>query len=258
MRLALLGYYHETNTFAATPTTYDLFVRDGLLHGDEIVQQHAKAQSSLTGFLDAGQAPDVEVVPLFFTTTGPSGLITRDAFERIAGELVGALEKNGPWDGVLLVLHGAAVADGFPDADGEMAARVRAAVGPGVPIGVAMDLHGNNTQRLIENTDAVVFYRTNPHLDARPRARECAEIVIRAVRGEIHPVQAMETPPLIINITKQYTGAEPLLSLMQECEALIAEPGILSASLVQGYPYADVAEMGMSFIVVADGDAELA
>jgi len=258
MRLALLGYYHETNTFAVTPTTYDLFVRDGLLRGDEIVQQHAKAQSSLTGFLDAGEAPDVEVVPLFFTTTGPSGLITRDAFERIAGELVEALQKNGPWDGVLLMLHGAAVAEGFPDADGEMAARVRAAVGPGVPIGVAMDLHGNNTQQLIENTDAVVFYRMNPHLDAYPRARECAEIVIRAVRGEIRPVQAMETPPLVINITKQYTGAEPLLSLTAECEALIAEPGILSASLVQGYPYADVPEMGMSFIVVADGDEKLA
>ena len=84
MRLALLGYYHETNTFAATPTTYDLFVRDGWLHGDEIVQQHATAKSSLTGFLDAGQGPDVEVVPLFFTTTGPFGLITRDAFERIS------------------------------------------------------------------------------------------------------------------------------------------------------------------------------
>ena len=86
-------------------------------------------------------------------------------------------------------------------------------VGPDVPIGVAMDLHGNQTQRLIENTDAVVFFRTNPHLDARPRARECAEIIVRTVRGEIRPVQAMETPPLVINIIKQYhrrrAAAEP-------------------------------------------------
>ena len=258
MRLALLGFYHETNTFAVTPTTYELFARDGLLRGEELVARHGTAQSSVTGYLDAGREPGVEVVPLFFTSTGPSGLITSDAFERIADELIGLLRQHGPWDGVLLVLHGAAVADGFPDADGEMAARIRAAVGPGVPIGVAMDLHGNNTQRLIDNTDAVVFYRTNPHLDARPRARECAEIIIRAVRGEVRPTQAMETPPLVINITKQFTGAEPLRSLMAECEALIAEPGILSASVVQGYPYADVPEMGMSFIVVADGDERLA
>ena len=258
MRLALLGFYHETNTFAITPTTYELFARDCLLRGEEIARQHAEAQSSLTGFLDADKEPDVEVVPLFFTTTGPSGLIPRDVFEWISDELLTPLRKQGPWDGILLVLHGAAVAEGFPDADGEMAARVRAAVGPGVPIGVAMDLHGNNTQRLIDNTDAAVFYRANPHIDARERARECAAIVIRAARGEIRPVQAMETPPLVINITKQHTGSEPLLSLMAECEALIAEPGILSASLVQGYPYADVPEMGMSFIVVADGDEALA
>jgi microcystin degradation protein MlrC len=258
MRLALLGYYHETNTFSATPTTLALFQRDDWLHGDEIVAQHAEAQSSLTGFLDAGRKPGVEVVPLFFANTGPSGTITADAYARIADELLGSLRAGGPWDGVLLVLHGAAVAEGFPDADGEMAARVRAVVGPDVPIGVAMDLHGNNTQRLIESTDAVVFFRENPHIDARARARECAAIVVAAVRGEVRPTQAMETPPLVINITKQHTGSEPLRSLMAECEAIIAEPGILSASLVQGYPYADVPEMGMSFIVVADGDPVLA
>ena len=258
MRLALLGFYHETNTFAVTPTTYALFARDELLRGEELVARYADAGASITGFLDAGREPGVEVVPLFFTTTAPSGTITADAFARIADELLAALQDNGPWDGVLLVLHGAAVAEGFPDADGEMAARVRAAVGPDVPIGVAMDLHGNNTQRLIDTTTAVVFYRTNPHLDARARARECADIVIRTVRGEIAPVQAIETPPLVINITKQFTGAEPLRSLMAECEAISARPGILSASVVQGYPYADVEELGMSFIVVADGDAALA
>jgi microcystin degradation protein MlrC len=127
-----------------------------------------------------------------------------------------------------------------------------------VPIGVAMDLHGNNTQKLIDNTDAVVFFRENPHIDARERAHECAAIVIAAVRGEVQPVQAMATPPLVINITRQHTGSEPLKSLMAECAALIQEPGILSASVVQGYPYADVPEMGMSFIVVTDGDRALA
>ncbi len=135
MRLALLGFYHETNTFAVTPTTYALFARDGLLRGQEIVARYADAGSSVTGFLDAGREPGVEVVPLFFTATEPSGTITADAFARIADEMVAALRGHGPWDGVLLVLHGAAVAEGFPDADGEMAARVRAAVGPDVPIG---------------------------------------------------------------------------------------------------------------------------
>jgi microcystin degradation protein MlrC len=111
---------------------------------------------------------------------------------------------------------------------------------------------------MIESTTACVFYRENPHIDARQRGRECAEIIVRTVAGEVRPVQWLETPPLVINIVKQYTGMEPLKTLMDECEELIRQPGILSASVIQGYPYADVEEMGMSFLVVADRDRDRA
>lgn len=251
MRLALLGYYHETNTFSSRPTDYAAFE---ILRGDEIARDHRDASSSLAGFLAVGAQPGVEVVPLMFANTGPLGLITADAFERIAAEEMQLLRDQGPWDGVLLVLHGAAVAANYHDADGEFAARVRAVVGPGVPIGCALDLHANLTEKLITNTTATILYRTNPHLDALERARECGEIIVRAVRGEVHPVQAIETPPLVINIVKQFTAEEPMRSLMADCEAVIARPGMLSASVVEGYPYADVPEMGMAFVAVHDGD----
>ena len=112
------------------------------------------------------------------------------------------LKDNGPWDGVLLAQHGAAVSDEFPDADGEVAQRVRKLVGPNVPIGMALDLHANLSQKMLNNSTAMVLYRTNPHLDARPRAVECAEIIIRTINGEIFPKQALETPPMLINIIK--------------------------------------------------------
>ena len=115
-----------------------------------------------------------------------------------------------------------------------------------------MDLHGNISRRMVEASTACVFYRENPHVDARQRGRECAEVIYRTVTGEVRPVQWLETPPLVINIVKQYTGMEPLKTLMDQCEQLIRQPGILSASVIQGYPYADVEEMGMSFLVVAD------
>jgi microcystin degradation protein MlrC len=251
MRLALLGYYHETNTFSSRPTDYAAFE---IQRGDEIVRDHEHATSSLAGFLSLRDLPDVEVVPLMFANTGPLGLITADAFERIAAEEMQLLRDHGPWDGVLLVLHGAAVAANYHDADGEFAARVRAVVGPDVPVGCAMDLHANLTEQLIAATNVTILYRTNPHLDALPRARECGEIVVRAARGEIRPVQAIETPPLVINIVKQFTEDEPMRSLMADCEAVIARPGMLTASVVEGYPYADVPEMGMSFVAVHDGD----
>ncbi len=251
MRLALLGYYHETNTFSSRPTDYAAFE---IQRGDEIVRDHIDATSSLAGFLSIGKQPGVEVVPLMFANTGPLGMITADAFERIAAEEMQLLRDRGPWDGVLLVLHGAAVAANYHDADGEFAARVRAVVGPDVPIGCALDLHANLTEKLIANTTAAVLFRSNPHLDALPRAQECGEIIVRAVRGEIHPVQAIETPPLVINIVKQFTDDEPARGLREDCEAVIARPGMLSASVVHGYPYADVPEMGMAFVAVHDGD----
>ena len=209
-------------------------------------------------FLDVGRQPDVEVVPLLFAMTNPIGTITSDAFERIVGEMLDLLRQQGPWDGVLLANHGAAVSEDYPDADGEITARVRALVGPDVPIGLSPDMHANLSQQMIDNATVTVGYRTNPHLDPRPRARECAELIVRTIRGEIHPVQALEMPPVAINIVKQFTGEEPMRGLVQDVEEVMARPGMLSASVAEGYPYADVAEMGMSFLAVHDGDAAAA
>ncbi len=251
MRLALLGVSHETNTFSRVPATYESFE---IYRGDEIATQFGESRSTNAGFLEAAGRFDVEVVPLLYAVTGPIGTITKDAFDRIVGEMLGLLRDYGPWDGVLLSQHGAAVSEEYPDADGEVAARVRAAVGPDVPVGMMLDLHTNLSRKMIENTTATVLYRTNPHLDARPRAVECAEIVVRTVRGEVRPVQALEMPPLVVNIVKQFTGEEPMLGVMRDAETVIERPGMLSASVGEGYPYADVAEMGMGFLAISDGD----
>jgi microcystin degradation protein MlrC len=255
MRTALLGFSHETNTFSNVPASYHRFQ---VLRGDEIFQRHRAAHSTLTGFIEVGDERGMGLVPLMFASTGPIGMITRDAFDRLVGEMLGVLERQGPWDAVLLANHGAAVSEEFHDVDGEIAARVRKIVGPDVPVGMGMDLHGNITHRMIENATAVTFYRENPHVDARERGRECAEIIYRTVKDEVRPVMRLETPPLVINIVRQHTGSEPLKSLMADCEAQIRRPGVLSASVIQGYPYADVPEMGMSFLAVADGDQALA
>ena len=251
MRLALLGMTHETNTFSRVPATYDRF---DIFRDDEIVSQYAESQSTNAGFLEAANRFEVDVVPLTFANTGPIGTITKEAFDRIIGELLYRLRDDGPWDGVLLSLHGAAVSEEYPDADGEITARVRALVGLNVPVGMTLDLHANVTQKMIENTTVATFYRSNPHLDPRPRALECAELIVQTIRGEIRPVQALEMPPVVINIVKQFTGEEPMASVIRDCEDAIQRPEILTASVAQGYPYSDVEEMGMSFLAVSDGD----
>ena len=258
MRLAALGLSHETNTFSRVPADYAQFARGGLARGDEIVREYGDSNATMAGFLEAGERLGCEVVPLIMARTGPIGTITKDAFDRIVGEMLALLEEQGPWDGVLLAQHGAAVSEEFPDADGEVAARVRALVGPGVPVGMAPDMHANISQRMIANTTATVVYRTNPHLDPRLRAYQCAELIVRTIRGEIRPVQGLEMPPVVINILKQFTGQEPMAGVVRDVEAVEARPGMLSASAAEGYPYADVEEMGMSFLAIHDGDAAAA
>jgi microcystin degradation protein MlrC len=254
MRIALLGMAHETNTFSRVPASYEQFQRTGILHGDEIVREYRDSHHTNAGFLQAADAFGFEVVPLLYTHTGPIGTITKDAFDRIVGEMLQLLKDNDSWDGVLLAQHGAAVSEEYPDADGEVTARVRALLGPDVPVGMNLDLHANVSQKMIDNTTVTTFYRTNPHLDARERAFHCAELIVRTIRGEIKPVQALEMPPVVINIVKQFTGEEPMKSVMEDAKAVDARPGILSCSVAEGYPYADVEEMGMAFLAISDND----
>ena len=258
MRFAILGISHETNTFSPVPADYASFEAEGILRGQEIVDEFGGSEATAAGFLQAARELGFEGVPLIHARTGPIGTITKDAFDRIVGEMIDLLKENGPWDGVLLANHGAAVSEEFPDVDGEVARRVRELVGPDLPVGIALDMHGNISKEAVRYTTAMTIYRSNPHLDARERARECAEIIFRTAKGEVAPVQWLEMPPMYINIVKQFTGEEPMKSIVADSLHALEDPGIISTSVAEGYPYADVKQMGMSFLAIADGDIDLA
>jgi microcystin degradation protein MlrC len=249
---------HETNTFQTVPTTYEAFERFELLRGDEITAQHATANSTVSGFFEGAGRFEFDLVPLIHAFTGPTGTVTKDAFDRIVGEMIDMLRAAGPFDGILLGQHGAAVSEEFPDMDGEIARRVREVVGANTPVVMCLDLHSNITRAMVENVDATVVYRTNPHLDPKARAVEASEILVQTIRGDVKPVQWIEQLPMVINISKQATELEPMKSVMDDVRSVIERPGIISASCGQGYPYADVVEMGVSFIVISDGDIDAA
>ena len=255
MKLALLGISHETNTFSQVPADYGAF---NIYRGDEIAQEYQTSQTTNAGFLQISEDQDVHVVPLLFAITGPIGTITTDAFESISQEMLSLLEDRGPWDGVLLSLHGAAVSEGYPDADGEIAERVRTLVGPDVKVGLSVDMHANLSRKMIENVDVATVYRTNPHLDPKIRAFECAEMIRDTIRGEIDPVMWLEIPPVVINIVKQFTDENPMKSVMENLDKTLSFQNIIHGSVAEGYPYADVEEMGMGFISITDGDIEAA
>ncbi len=258
MRFAILGISHETNTFSKVPATYEKFEEALMLRGQEIVKQYIDAEYTMTGYLQAAEEFGFEAVPLMYANTGPIGTITKDAYDRITTEMFGLLRDQGPWDAVLICNHGAAVSEEFPDMDAEFTRAVREIVGPDVPVGMTLDMHSNISKETVANTDVCVVWRTCPHLDCRQRGRKTAELIYRTVIGEIKPVQYIELVPMLVNIVKQFTGQEPMKSLVDDCIEANEREGILDTSIAEGYPYADVEEMGMSWIAISDGDAESA
>jgi microcystin degradation protein MlrC len=258
MRVAVLGFHHESNTFAPVAASLEQFLIAGPVEGDEMLAQYSESQATLAGFIEAAAAdPAVELVPLVYFDLNPMGTITSEAFETLVGRMINQLDERGPWDAVLLALHGAAVSEGHRDADGEIIERVRHVVGDAVPIGVTLDMHANMSRRMIDLPTVINTYMTNPHLDARARAREMADLLFQVVRNEIRPVMAVEMPPLVVNILRQGTSDSPMRELVALATAAAARPGVLSVSVAEGFPYADVEEMGMAFLAVTDGDAAL-
>lgn len=254
MIIGVLGFAHESNTFVSVPTTLQRFSERGICRGREIVDRWDGSHHELGGFIAGSEAYGFEALPLMTANATPGGPLTIAAYETILNEMLGLLEEE-ELDGLLLALHGAMVAEGYPDADGEIVSRIRKVLGD-KPIVMTLDCHANVSSKMVDSVTATVMYRTNPHVDQRERGLEAAGLIAHTVRGQIHPVQALERPPMAINISKQYTSQQPAMGLIQDAEHVMMQPGVLSASVGLGFAFADVEKMGTSFVVVADGDVE--
>jgi len=258
MRVGIIGLNHESNTFIQTPTTFDDFSRNLLLLGEEIRREYRDAHHEVGGFLEGLSVADMEAVPILLAGALPSGRVTGDAVEKLMGIMHKGLDEAGELDGLLLAPHGAAVSEPYPDMDGFWLEGIRNRMGSDLPIVCTIDPHANLTRRMIDACDATVAYRSNPHLDQRARGLEAANLMAKALRGEIHPVQAASFPDVAINIERQLTSQAPCLPMYGVADAMMNRDGVLSNSIVLGFPYSDVPEMGSSFIVVTDGQPDLA
>ena len=255
MRVGVVGFLHESNTFVEALTRWEDFASTSMTEGDAMRARWTGAHHELGGFFDGCGSEGVEAVPGFATFAVPGGTIAAEDFERLADALAGSVAAMGQVDGLLVALHGATVSANHRDADGEILRRLREVCGPALPIVVTLDLHANISKRMVSHATAIVAYRTNPHLDQRERGEEAAGLLAKILRGDASPVMALAAPPLAVPIAAQSTED---LFLFDDLRAVLGWPGILSASVCLGFYYADVEEMGTSFLAVADGDRALA
>ncbi len=257
-RVGVVGFLHESNTFLDVPTEWRDFASTSMTEGEAMRALWADAHHELGGMLAGCEAQGIDAVPGLATYALPSGALTADCFERIANALCESVRTMGAIDGLLVALHGATVSDRYPDADGEVLSRLRELVGAAFPMVVTLDLHANLSQTMVANSTAIVAYRTNPHLDQRDRGMDAACLMARILRGEAKPAMHLETPALAIPIAAQHTAVDPARGLYADLAEVLRWPGILSASVCLGFYYADVKEMGTSFLAISDGNADLA
>lgn len=263
MRIASGGVQHETNTFSVTPTRLEDFVRDSncgpdLAGGSMIFERFRGTGAIHGGYIAGAEAIGAELVPLISARAQPSGIVDQSAFDTILNLFLERLKAAGPVDGVLLDLHGAMVTEKYHDAEGAFIAAVRAAVGDDMPLIVTLDLHANISTRMYEEADVIIGFDTYPHVDMHERGYEAAVLMGRMIRGEVRPTMAFQQVPLLTMPPMQCTLREPMQSLMQRVFQMEAEPGVLTATVSMGFPFADIPDAGVSVLVTTDGDQMLA
>lgn len=262
MRIGIIALLHESNTFVRQPTTLKHFHEDLYLEGESIRDQLASSHHEIGGFFagleQCSRDGDVVAVPLLATRATPAGTIAAETMETLVDRVLSIVEATPNLDGILVAPHGAAVSELAADADGYWLSKLRERVGNNLPIVGTLDAHANLSQAMIQACDALVAYRTNPHLDQRARGIEAATLMVRTLRGEVHPTMAASFPPMVINIERQCTSEPHLQPHYQFADAQLLQPKVLSNSILLGFPYADVAEMGAATIVVTDDDSALA
>ncbi|NDV85453.1 microcystin degradation protein MlrC [Aurantimonas aggregata] len=252
-RIAVGGFMHETNTFGPSKAGIDAFIEGGgwpaLSEGAALIEATRDVNMGICGFVEAAEAEGWDLVPTLWCAASPSAHVTEAAFEDIAGRIIAGIEAAGPLDGVYLDLHGAMVAEHVDDGEGELLARVRAVVGPNVPIVASLDLHANVTQTMVDAADALIAYRTYPHVDMAETGRRAAAYLGRRLDGQ-RDAKAFRQVPFLIPIAWQCTGMEPCRSLYASLPPFEAD-GIASISLLTGFPAADFADCGPSIVAYA-------
>jgi len=239
----------ETNTFAPMPTGLSSFQERGYYKAG----QHPEHMSFFAGPLWAarqrGRPLGWTLCEGMVAAAQPSGTTTRAAYETLRDELLADLRAALPVDLVLLGLHGAMVADGYDDCEGDLLQRVRAIVGPQVVVGAELDPHNHLSAAMLQHADLLVAFKEYPHTDILERALELVDLCQAKAEGRIEPVASVaDTGGLVV----MHTSRQPARGFVDRIQALEGQDGILSISVSHGFPWGDVPDMGTKVLVYSD------
>jgi microcystin degradation protein MlrC len=261
-RIAVGGFLHETNTFAPTKATYGDFVHGGgwpsMALGAGVLKTMRSINVGLAGFVAQAENNGWELVPTISCAASPSAHVTEDAYERIAKVMIDGVAAAGRIDAVYLDLHGAMVTEHLDDGEGEILARVRNVIGKDLPLVASLDLHANVTPEMLEQADALIAYRTYPHVDMADTGRATADHLALLLKTKQRFAKAFRPLPFLIPVSWQCTNDQPAKAIYEKLAALQSE-AVPTLSFAPGFPAADFVHCGPSVFAYgrtqADADA---
>ncbi len=256
-RVLIAQFMHETNTFSKLPTTLEDYRKRWLIEGEAMVPRFTGTKNEVGGYIDSVKKYGWEPVWAFAANATPSGKLTKDCWEHIRDAIVGAAKKAGKLDAICLSLHGAAVTETEDDAEGALLEALRGIVGTDIPIVATLDLHANATLKMAKHANALVSYRTYPHIDGYERAVQAAALVQEALEGKKKPRCLLVQPAMLEGADHGRTTQPGLMrDLLAKADTFEKESGINVVSIQAGFTWADIPYTGPSVAVSYEPAAE--
>lgn len=251
MKMFFANLATETNTFSPIPTGHAGFHATGYHRRDASKHPGMHGNIAQIEWRRLCERDGHEIVESICAFAQPAGTTLRNVYEALRDDLLADLKAAMPVDVVLMKMHGAMVAYGYDDCEGDTCARIREVVGPGVIIGLELDLHCHLTETMRSACDAIITYKEYPHVDVGARAEELYKLCVAAKQGRVKPTMAYYDCRMV---SMWRTPVEPMKSFVARMQALEGHDGVLSVSFGHGFPWGDVAEVGAKMVVITDGD----
>lgn len=247
---------HESNAFSRLPTALANFEKYLLAYGDDVPAKIKGASIEPAGVEQAAEEYGWDLIRTVVAWATPSGPVAQDAWDACAGAILEAAMSKGPFDGVLLNMHGAMATVEYDDAEGELLKQLRAIIGPDVPVAITLDLHANVTDLMTEHADIICAYRTYPHIDQIETSKRAAAVLERAMQGEVKPVCVTARRDTIEGLDDGRTTTDnPMTQLLERASGVEAsDPGVLLISVQAGFTPANLYEAGPTVSVTGNGD----
>ncbi len=250
MKFVIAQMKHETNTFSPVPTPLFAFGKNGPYFDRDAFDAMRGTATPMGAFIDRATEFGAEIVTPVAGDSPPSGPVSHEAYTVMCDAIIATVAQG--CDALFLDLHGAMVVESSDDGEGDLLERLRR-IAPKLPIAVALDLHANVTEKMVANCDVIAGYKTYPHVDMYEAGDLAARILLRYLKGEVRPVMAWGNRPILAQTLRMNTAEEPMRDFVGAAKDA-ERRGMLAATAFGGFPQTDVPDMGVSAVVVADGD----